>query len=94
MNIRKRKNAKILAMRSTIGFRRGRISSRLTQSALSAKHFPITTESQPLTIMSANFGVVKKPNYRIKMKNEFRFDGFVPTQLGKHYFTIDPTVVK
>lgn len=39
-----------------------------------------------LAIMSANFGVVQKHIYRIKMKNEFRFDVFIPTQLGKHYF--------
>ena len=39
-----------------------------------------------LAIMSANFGIVEKNIYRIKMKNEFRFDVFVPTQLGKHYY--------
>lgn len=39
-----------------------------------------------LAIMSANFGIEEKYIYRIKMKNEFRFDVFVPTQLGKHYY--------
>lgn len=39
-----------------------------------------------LAIMSANFGIVDKHMHRIKMKNEYRFDVFVPTQLGKHYY--------
>jgi hypothetical protein len=39
-----------------------------------------------LAIMSANFGIVEKDIHRIEMKNEFRFDVFVPTQLGKHYY--------
>lgn len=39
-----------------------------------------------LAIMSANFGIVKKHIHRIRMKNEYRFDVFVPTQLGKHYY--------
>lgn len=39
-----------------------------------------------LALMSANFGIVEKHIHRIEMKNEFRFDVFVPTQLGKHYY--------
>lgn len=39
-----------------------------------------------LAIMSANFGIVEKHIHRIEMKNEYRFDVFVPTQLGKHYY--------
>lgn len=39
-----------------------------------------------LAIMSSNFGIVKQHIHRIEMKNEFRFDVFVPTQLGKHYY--------
>lgn len=39
-----------------------------------------------LAIMSANFGIVHERLHQIEMKNEFKFDVFVPTQLGKHYF--------
>lgn len=39
-----------------------------------------------LALMSANFGIVEKHIHRIEMKNEYRFDVFVPTQLGKHYY--------
>lgn len=39
-----------------------------------------------LAMMSANFGIVEKHIHRIEMKNEYRFDVFVPTQLGKHYY--------
>lgn len=39
-----------------------------------------------LALMSANFGIVEKHLHRIEMKNEYRFDVFVPTQLGKHYY--------
>jgi hypothetical protein len=39
-----------------------------------------------LARMSANFGIVTKRIYQVAMKNEFKFDVFVPTQVGKHYF--------
>lgn len=39
-----------------------------------------------LAIMSANLGVVTDRLFDIKMKSEFSFDVFVPTNLGKHYF--------
>jgi hypothetical protein len=39
-----------------------------------------------LATMSANMGVDKEYMFRIAMKSEFRFDVFVPTQLGKHYY--------
>jgi hypothetical protein len=44
------------------------------------------TITHVLAIMSANLGVVKERLTQIKMKNEYRFDVFVPTQLGKHYY--------
>ena len=37
-------------------------------------------------MMSANFGVEQKRIHQIAMKNEFKFDVFVPTNVGKHYF--------
>lgn len=39
-----------------------------------------------LAKMSANLGIVPEHQSKIKMKSEFTFDVFVPTQLGKHYF--------
>jgi len=36
--------------------------------------------------MSANAGVEKDRRFQISMKNEYKFDAFVLTQLGKHYF--------
>jgi hypothetical protein len=39
-----------------------------------------------LARMSANFGVEEKRIHQIAMKNEFKFDVFVPTNVGKHYF--------
>ena len=39
-----------------------------------------------LAVMSANMGIHKDSLFKISMKNEFRFNIFVPTQGGKHYF--------
>jgi hypothetical protein len=39
-----------------------------------------------LAKMSANLGIIPDHQRKIKMKSEFTFDVFVPTQLGKHYF--------
>ena len=41
-----------------------------------------------LAKMSANFGVEKDRIFQIAMKNEFRFDVFTPTNIGKHYFAL------
>lgn len=39
-----------------------------------------------LAKMSANVGIGRDHAFTIEMKNEFKFDVFVLTQLGKHYF--------
>ncbi len=39
-----------------------------------------------LARMSANFGIETKRIHQVAMKNEFKFDVFIPTQVGKHYF--------
>lgn len=39
-----------------------------------------------LARMSANFGIETERIHQVAMKNEFKFDVFVPTQVGKHYF--------
>lgn len=44
------------------------------------------TITHVLAIMSANFGIVPDRLHQIAMKNEYKFDVFVPTQLGKHYY--------
>jgi len=41
-----------------------------------------------LAQMSANFGIEKDRLFQIAMKNEFKFDVFIPTQLAKHYFAL------
>lgn len=41
-----------------------------------------------LAIMSANFGVEKSRLFQIAMKNEYKFDVFIPTQVAKHYYAI------
>jgi len=45
-----------------------------------------STITHVLAKMSANLGVIPEYQSKIKMKSEFTFDVFVPTQLGKHYF--------
>lgn len=44
------------------------------------------TITHVLATMSANFGVAKENLFLIAMKNEFKFDVFVTTNLGKHYY--------
>jgi hypothetical protein len=39
-----------------------------------------------LAVMSINMGVDRKHLFRIAMKSEYRFDVFVMTMLGKHYY--------
>lgn len=41
-----------------------------------------------LAMMSANLGVEHKRLKQIAMKNEFKFDVFVPCNVGKHYFAL------
>lgn len=42
--------------------------------------------SHVLAKISANFGVEEKRLFKIAMKNEYKFDVFVPTQVAKHYY--------
>lgn len=41
-----------------------------------------------LARMSANFGIPTARIHQVGMKNEFKFDVFVPTQVAKHYFAL------
>jgi hypothetical protein len=57
-----------------------------TQVADTVVFLAAATIANLLAIMSANYGIPKDSLHDIAMKNEFKFDVFVPTQLGKHYF--------
>lgn len=46
------------------------------------------TITHVLSKMSVNFGVETKRLKQIAMKNEFKFDVFVPTQVSKHYYAL------
>ena len=46
------------------------------------------TITHVLAIMSANFGIAKERLFQVAMKNEFKFDVFVPTQVAKHYYAL------
>ncbi len=39
-----------------------------------------------LARMSANLGIEEKRLFQVAMKNEYKFDVFVPTQVAKHYY--------
>ena len=41
-----------------------------------------------LARMSANMGIEKPRLFKVAMKNEYKFDVFVPTQVAKHYFAL------
>lgn len=41
-----------------------------------------------LSIMSANMGIEQSRLHQIAMKNEYKFDVFVPTPVAKHYYAI------
>lgn len=52
-------------------------------------YFSAATIVHILARMSANFGIKgEKRLFQIAMKNEYKFDVFVPTQVAKHYFAL------
>lgn len=57
-------------------------------SGLAATMIFLAAESitHVLAMMSANFGIEAERIHQVAMKNEYKFDVFVPTQVGKHYF--------
>jgi hypothetical protein len=68
----------------------GKIS--FSEEALAIKEAVVfltaSTITHLLAMMSANFGIVEKRLFQISMKNEYAFDVFVPSNLGKHYFAL------
>ena len=65
------------------GFERKHMATAATMIYLAAQSIV-----HVLARMSANFGIEQKRLYQIAMKNEFKFDVFVPTQVAKHYYAI------
>jgi hypothetical protein len=66
-----------------IGFEQEHMSVAATMIFLASQ-----TITHVLAKMSANFGISEKRLGQIAMKNEFKFDVFVPTQVAKHYFAV------
>ena len=64
-----------------VGFTQGTTATAATMIFLAAE-----TITHVLARMSANFGIETKRIHQVAMKNEFKFDVFVPTPVGKHYF--------
>lgn len=56
--------------------------------AASVVYLAAQTVIHVLAKMSANFGIEEKRIHQVAMKNEFKFDVFVPTQVAKHYFAL------
>lgn len=68
----------------------GKMSFDVEGSGVAAAMIFLASQSiiHILAKMSANFGIDEKRIFQIAMKNEFKFDVFVPTQVGKHYFAM------
>lgn len=46
------------------------------------------TITHVLARISANFGIEEKRIHQVAMKNEYKFDVFIPTQVAKHYYAL------
>lgn len=46
------------------------------------------TITHVLAMMSVNMGIERDRLFKIAMKNEYKFDVFVPSQVAKHYFAL------
>lgn len=68
----------------------GELEYNSNSLAISAVMVFLTSETitHLLAQMSANIGVEEKRLFQIQMKNEFRFDVFVPTPITKHYYAL------
>lgn len=78
----------IFTVQDWVKWFKGKISFDDQSMRVAAAAIFLTSETitHLLGMLSANIGVARKHLHRIAMKNEFKFDVFVPTQLGKHYF--------
>lgn len=68
----------------------GKITFSNAAMAVSASVIFLTSQTitHVLARMSGNFGVETKRIHQIAMKNEFKFDVFIVTQVAKHYFAL------
>lgn len=64
-----------------VGFNQNTFALSATMIFLAAE-----TITHILAKMSANFGIGPERIFQIAMKNEYKFDVFIPTNVGKHYF--------
>ncbi len=78
----------IFTVQDWVQWKTGRVSVDSETNAVAATMIWLAAEAivHILAKMSANLGVVQERLYMIAMKNEFKFDVFIPTQVGKHYY--------
>jgi multisubunit Na+/H+ antiporter MnhG subunit len=78
----------IFTVQDWVIWHQGRVTFNEMGNAVAAVMIFLAAQSitHVLARMSANFGIEEKRLYQIAMKNEFKFDVFVPTDVAKHYF--------
>lgn len=78
----------IFTVQDWVMWKTGRMVVDAETNAVAATMIFLAAESitHILARMSANFGIETERIHQVAMKNEFKFDVFVPTQVGKHYF--------
>lgn len=80
----------IFTVQDWVKWHQGRIHFKPEGQALAASVIFLAAQgiTHILARMSANFGIEKDRLFQIAMKNEFKFDIFVPTQVAKHYYAL------
>lgn len=78
----------IFTVQDWVSWHQGYVTFKPMGNAVAAVMIFLAAQSitHVLARMSANFGIEEKRLYQVAMKNEFKFDVFVPTQVAKHYF--------
>ena len=73
-----------------IWYNRGRLGFDHTSNSVAAAvvFLAAQTITHVLAKMSANFGIEESRIHQVAMKNEYKFDVFVPTQVAKHYYAL------
>lgn len=80
----------IFTVQDWVEWHQGEIRFDQPANALAATMIFLAAESitHVLARMSANFGIAPERIHQIAMKNEYKFDVFVTTQVAKHYFAL------
>lgn len=78
----------IFTVQDWVSWKTGRLMVDAESNAVAASLVFLAAESitHILANMSANFGIASNRIHVVGMKNEYTFDVFVPTQVGKHYY--------